>query len=167
METYARELEEKSKILSAHAERDPLTELYNKRAMQRTIMRELNAAIRRKSYLSVIYIDVNKFKFINDTFGHAKGDEVLQTLGQAITESCRTSDFPCRIGGDEFCVILPEASRATALHIGDRIEAAFTTAYPEYSISIGICVTGNESFVSANELIEGADKAMYEAKQQS
>ncbi|MGY6037827.1 GGDEF domain-containing protein [Aeromonas sp. AE23HZ002T15] len=167
METYARELEEKSKILSAHAERDPLTELYNKRAMHRTIMRELNAAIRRKSFLSVIYIDVNKFKFINDTFGHAKGDEVLQTLGQAITESCRASDFPCRIGGDEFCVILPEASRATALHIGDRIEAAFTTAYPEYSISIGICVTGNEQFVTANELIEGADKAMYEAKQQS
>ena len=167
MEVYARELEEKSKILSSHAERDPLTELYNKRAMMSTINRELNAAIRRKSYLSVIYIDVNKFKFINDTFGHAKGDEVLQTLGQAIAECCRNTDFPCRIGGDEFCVILPEASRATALHISDRIEASFTTAYPEFSISIGINATGNEEFVSVNELIDGADKAMYEAKQQS
>ncbi|TFF72846.1 GGDEF domain-containing protein [Aeromonas taiwanensis] len=167
MEAYARELEEKSKILSAHAERDPLTELYNKRAMLRAIVRELNTAVRRKTYLSVIYIDVNKFKFINDTFGHAKGDEVLQTLGRAISDSCRNTDFPCRIGGDEFCVILPEASKATALHISDRIEAAFSTSYPEYSISIGICVTGNESFLTAEQLIGAADKAMYEAKQQS
>jgi diguanylate cyclase len=167
IETYARALEQKSKILSTHAERDPLTELYNKRGMMMALTRELNAAVRRKSHLSLVYMDVNKFKFINDTFGHAKGDEVLQALGEAIAKSCRSTDFPCRVGGDEFCVILPEAEAPVARGVANKISSAFTAVFPEFSISSGVAQTGKDDFVNEKELLEIADQAMYTAKQKS
>ncbi|GHC91457.1 sensor histidine kinase [Pseudorhodoferax aquiterrae] len=164
IETYAHALEQKSKILSTHAERDPLTELYNKRGMTMALTRELNAAQRRKSQVSLVYMDVNKFKFINDTFGHAKGDEVLRALGEAIAKSCRSTDFACRVGGDEFCVILPDAAPDVAEGIAEKIAEAFTALFPEFSVAAGVAGTGPEQFMTESELLEAADKAMYAAK---
>jgi diguanylate cyclase (GGDEF)-like protein len=165
IETYAHALEQKSKILSTHAERDSLTELYNKRGMMMALTRELNAAQRRKSHVSVVYMDVDKFKFINDTFGHAKGDDVLRALGEAIAKSCRSTDFACRVGGDEFCVILPDAGAAVAQGVAEKISDAFTALFPEFSISTGVASTGNIDFLTENDLLQMADKAMYATKQ--
>ncbi len=165
IETYAHALEQKSKILSTHAERDPLTELYNKRGMTMALTRELNAAQRRKSHVSMIYMDVNKFKFINDTFGHAKGDEVLRALAEAIAKSCRNTDFACRVGGDEFCVILPDAIESTARVVAEKISDAFTALFPEFSISAGVANTGPTEFLTEDALLDAADKAMYATKQ--
>ncbi len=165
IETYAQALEQKSKMLSTHAERDPLTELYNKRGMTMTLTRELNAAQRRKSHVALIYMDVDKFKFINDTFGHAKGDEVLRALGEAMVKSCRSTDFACRVGGDEFCVILPDAEPGMAQDIVRKIREAFRALFPEFSFSAGVASTGPDTFMTEDELLDAADKAMYAAKQ--
>lgn len=165
IETYAHALEQKSKILSNHAERDPLTELYNKRGMMMALTRELNAAQRRKSHVALVYMDVDKFKFINDTFGHAKGDEVLRALGEAIVKSCRSTDFACRVGGDEFCVILPDAEAGTAQAVAEKIGDAFMAMHPEFSISAGVASTGPLEFLTEQELLAAADQAMYATKQ--
>lgn len=167
IETYAHALEQKSKVLATHAERDALTELYNKRGMMMALTRELNAAQRRKSHISMVYMDVNKFKFINDTFGHAKGDEVLRALAEAIAKSCRATDFACRVGGDEFCVILPDAEESVAVHLASKIGDAFMALFPEFSISAGVASTGDTAFMTEQELLEAADKAMYVTKAKS
>lgn len=166
MESYARVLEDKSKELSEYALRDPMTNLLNKRGMQTALRRELRMAQRRHTVMSLIYIDVNKFKSINDTYGHAKGDEVLIKLGAIMNKVSRASDITCRMGGDEFIVILPDCDAGSARQIGEKISAVFIRAYPEFSISIGIAQTGPSEFATEHQLIELADRRMYTAKEE-
>lgn len=97
-ETYARSLEDKTRELSNHAERDSLTQLYNKRGMGNILRHELRLAKRRHTLLSVIYFDINRFKHINDTYGHARGDEVLVQLAACIIAGVR-GGFPLPHGG--------------------------------------------------------------------
>lgn len=170
-EIYAKSLEEKvaerTQQLEEQAQKDPLTHLYNQRAMQDLLRRDLSVSKRRQVKLSLVYFDVDKFKNINDTFGHIKGDEVLKNIGQALLNNVRESDIPCRYGGDEFCIILPECSIDEARVVCEKIIKEFGERYPDYSLSIGIAETGSDEYVDGDTLIKKADKNMYQAKKEN
>ncbi|MDY6942367.1 MAG: GGDEF domain-containing protein [Pseudomonadota bacterium] len=167
-EIYAKSLEEKvaqrTRQLEDQAKRDPLTELYNKRAMHEMLAREIAVAKRRQTPLSMIYIDVDCFKEINDKYGHVKGDEVLKNLACCLRANIREVDIPCRYGGDEFCVILPDCHLGNAELLGQRIVEACSECGPACSLSVGLAQTGPEQFVTGDELIRLADDKMYSAK---
>jgi len=170
-EVYAKSLEEKvaerTKQLEELAKLDPLTNIYNQRAMQEFLRRDLSMAKRRQTKLSLIYFDIDKFKEINDKNGHIKGDEVLRKIGEILLQSVRETDIPCRYGGDEFCVILPECDVNCAKIICEKIITKFGDKYPDYSLSMGISETGIDTYCDGSELIKIADKKMYLAKKQS
>lgn len=170
-EEYAKSLEDKvaerTKQLEEQAKLDPLTNLYNQRAMQDAFKRELATAKRRRSKLSLIYLDIDCFKKINDEYGHIRGDEVLKHLGKTLLNTIREMDIPCRYGGDEFCIILPDCTIENAQEVSNRIIHSFSEKYPEFSLSIGIAETGSEEYSDENTLIKSADKKMYLAKKQT
>lgn len=167
-ESYARSLEEKvaerTKQLEELTKLDPLTNIYNQRAMQDLLRTALAVAKRHQTLLSLVYIDVDKFKEINDTFGHIKGDEVLKCVGQILIKNVREVDVPCRYGGDEFCILLPECSKKNAKKICQKIALEFSRKFPDFSLSIGIAETGPTEFIDGDLLIQAADEKMYLAK---
>ncbi|MBY5923834.1 MULTISPECIES: GGDEF domain-containing protein [unclassified Halomonas] len=165
MEIYARNLEEKTKELATYAEKDALTGLFNQRGMSEALSREIRMAERRHSLVSLIYCDIDDFKQINDTYGHHKGDEILITFGQIMRETVRSSDICCRLGGDEFCCILPDCDVKSAGTIGSKIELAFQDKYPDFSISLGVAETGDREYLREEELLRAADAMMYRNKE--
>ena len=169
-EVYARSLEEKvaerTRQLEELARLDPLTGVYNRRAMQEMLHRELRSAQRRQSAVSVLYLDVDKFKQINDTHGHIMGDEVLRTLGEILRQQIREIDIPCRFGGDEFCIILPDCRVSHARKKAQEIMSGFMNKYPDFALSIGIAESGPEGYLDKKELLSAADRKMYEAKKE-
>jgi len=170
-EIYATSLEikvaERTKQLEELTKIDPLTNIYNRRAMQDILRREIAVAIRRHTILSLAYFDVDNFKNINDTQGHIEGDNVLSTIGQALLNTVRECDVPCRYGGDEFCLILPECELNNAKLVCEKLIQSFTRTYPDFSLSIGIAATGPEKFIDGDQLIKQADKKMYLAKKKN
>lgn len=170
-EIYAKSLEEKvaerTRQLEEQAKLDSLTNIYNPRAMQELLRRELSVAKRRQSILSVVYFDIDKFKDINDTCGHIKGDEVLKVVGQMLRDNVREGDIPCRYGGDEFCLILPECEIDKAKEVCEKMINLFTCQFPDYSLSFGIAQTGPCEFLDEEQLIRNADENMYLAKKDS
>lgn len=170
-EAYAKSLEEKvaerTKQLEQQAKLDPLTGIYNQRAMHDVLRRELSVAKRRDSQLSIIYFDIDNFKEINDTQGHIKGDEVLKYIGQTLLSSIREVDVACRYRGDEFCIILPECNPEIAKDICNKIITKFTARYPYSSLSMGVSGIEPEEYIDADILIKNADEKMYIAKKES
>ena len=88
--------------------RDTLTGLYNRWYVMEKIDSEMNRALRHGAPMSVLMLDLDHFKNVNDSFGHSVGDQVLKNVGQVLRESCRVYDVPGRYGGEEFCIVLPE-----------------------------------------------------------
>ncbi|MEX2188567.1 MAG: diguanylate cyclase [Pirellulales bacterium] len=109
--------------LSELASRDPLTGLSTKRTLQEHFEREWRRACRYRTRLSCVMVDIDFFKRINDTHGHPAGDEVIRTIARVLTESCRATDFVGRVGGEEFCVVLPEADEESAVVWAERARA--------------------------------------------
>jgi diguanylate cyclase (GGDEF)-like protein len=169
-EAYAKSLEEKvaerTQQLEEQAKLDPLTSIYNQRAIQDVLQRELAAAKRRNSILSLVYFDVDNFKDINDTQGHVKGDEVLKHIGQILQNSIREVDVACRYGGDEFCVILPECNIENAKDVCEKIINKFTQKYPDFSLSMGVSGVEHGKYVEKETIIKNADEKMYLAKKE-
>jgi diguanylate cyclase (GGDEF)-like protein len=153
--------------------RDPLTNLFNRRFMIETLHRELAITTRSHEQTSIIQIDIDHFKEFNDSFGHEVGDSVLHAVADVMFGLFRESDVPCRSGGEEFTLILPRCSwevahdRATELQARVAalvIEVPENRAKPQPpTLSIGIA-TSPEHGTSSEELLRGADKAMYLAK---
>jgi diguanylate cyclase (GGDEF)-like protein len=170
-EAYAKSLEnkvaERTKQLEMQARLDPLTSIFNQRAIQDILRKELATAKRRETKLSLVYFDIDNFKNINDTHGHVKGDEVLKYVGQAMLRSIREIDVACRYGGDEFCLILPECEIEHARGICEKIIEKFSERYPDYSLSMGISGIGPNEYVDEDTLIKYADKKMYTAKKEN
>tara|TARA_R110002167_G_scaffold70453_2_gene198635 strand:+ start:27139 stop:28182 length:1044 start_codon:yes stop_codon:yes gene_type:complete len=156
-ELYAMGLESQAKL-------DPLTGINNQRSMQDLLTRELTVAKRHKTKIALVYMDVDDFKQINDKFGHIKGDEVLKNIGKFLRGNIRESDIPCRYGGDEFCILLPECTSENAEVVCRKIIKEFAAHYPKFTLSFGIAETGPNIFVSSNELIKLADERMYQGK---
>ncbi|MFY8275368.1 GGDEF domain-containing protein [Pseudoalteromonas sp. SSDWG2] len=167
-EAYAESLEQKvaerTKQLEELAKQDPITGLYNQRAMRDVLKREIAMLKRHDNALSLIYFDVDNFKDVNDRQGHIKGDEVLKHLSQIMLSSLREVDVPCRYGGDEFCIILPDCDTQNAYRICERIIGKFTNMYKDLSLSVGIVEANKDSGADIDNLIKEADKKMYEAK---
>lgn len=154
-------------IVKSH--KDSLTDLWNHGYFQFCLEEKLKHAKEHMPHLSVILADLDDFKCFNDTWGHQKGDEALVKISRIITESSRRVDFVCRYGGEEFAVILPDASPRDASVIAERIRsnienaALFSDPALKITVSIGVASfpgAGN----SKDELIRTADEALYGAK---
>jgi diguanylate cyclase (GGDEF)-like protein len=147
---------------------DALTGLANRRYFNHHLDVELRRRERYASSLSVLLIDVDSLKSINDRWGHRAGDAALRRVADALRATCRTTDVPARYGGDEFMVLAPSTSAAEALELAERLrrvldreaEASEPGAHPR--VSIGIAGAGAGS--GSAELLEAADQALYEAK---
>ena len=153
------------------ANHDPLTGLPNRSYFQDFLGHALARAQREKSQVSLLFIDLDRFKHINDTQGHDVGDQVLGIVARRLDEQLRADDFVARLGGDEFAVILthPPASRAAsrvARKLNQALTEPFKLAQRRYAIgaSIGISVYPDDG-LDANTLLRQADLAMYQAKQ--
>jgi diguanylate cyclase (GGDEF)-like protein len=151
--------------------RDPLTGLYNRRYMEDSLEREERRAKRHGTQLGIIVLDVDHFKLFNDTYGHAAGDTLLRKLGSFLSEHTRGEDIACRYGGEEFTLILPEASlestrqRAEELRrcVNERLRVRHQRKWCKITISAGVAVLP-EHGTSASEVLESADLALYRAK---
>lgn len=165
------ELHEELKSLS---NTDGLTGLYNHRYFHIRLEEELRKSKKTNLPLSLLIVDMDNFKEVNDNYGHQVGDEVLSRIGESLKESVRNSDIIARYGGDEFAVILPSADFNTAHKIGERIldsikvkEIKVVDRSMSLSACIGFVVTNNSIPFSTRELIHSADNILYSAKRTS
>lgn len=164
----------KNRMLSEVSSRDALTGLYNRWFVVEKIESEMNRALRHGSPMSLLMLDVDHFKRVNDTWGHGAGDQVLQAIGKLLRDSCRVYDVPGRYGGEEFCIVLPETRPGSTSVVAERIRSRLeSTALPcgETSIAVtasigiaGVDVSEENELLSPAALIERADRALYSAK---
>lgn len=156
--------------LQQQATRDPLTNLFNRRALATLAERDVARSNRRGTLISVLMIDTDHFRKINDAYGHAAGDAVLIAIARQIQTSLRTEDVPARFGGEKFLVMLPDTSLKHACEVAERIRIAVSnialSVLPEghrFTVSIGVAERRGVQ-QSFDELVEMADQALYQAK---
>ena len=152
-----------SKVLQ-YATLDALTNLNNRRQFEIRLKQEIATTKRQKTPLCAMMIDIDFFKKVNDTYGHASGDEVLRTAASVIKAQLRESDIPARYGGEEFAVLLPYTHIEEAVIVGERLRKAVEeTPIFIVTISMGLAEFGQEE--NGEELFKRADSALYEAKE--
>ena len=151
--------------------RDALTGTMNKRFLMDAMTREIPRCIRAKMELTVVMLDIDHFKAVNDTHGHLVGDEVLREFGQRARTVCREDDMLARYGGEEFCLLLASTGRDDAFAMAERCRTAIadtpfqTEAGPlAITASFGFACLDPATPESPKELLERADKQLYEAK---
>ena len=147
---------------------DGLTRLFNRRYLDETLDTELSRATRYGMNLSIMMFDVDHFKRFNDDHGHDQGDRVLQTIGLLMKSTCRDTDVPCRYGGEEFLIILPNTDKDGAMILAERLrhEVEITAVDGLHvTISIGVASYPNQEFKAYDKFIEAADKALYVGKE--
>lgn len=160
--------------LSEQANRDPLTGLYNRRYLDDTLQRELDRCAREGLPLSLLLIDLDHFKQINDRHGHSAGDEVLRQISTLLLRHMRSSDICCRYGGEEFLLVLPGVDQEAAIERAElcrrQVAGQQTAKQPDQAdlpfavtLSIGVACSPDARQLPA-ELIERADRALYRAK---
>jgi len=149
---------------------DGLTSLHNHRYFYERLESEFSRAKRYKSSLSCIFIDIDDFKNLNDTYGHKVGDEVLKKIGSLIKGVVRESDIAARYGGEEFAILLPQTEGKGAMDMAGRLhEAVRECAFQHLvegsvTISLGVSTFRGDGGKSPDHLVQMADKAMYKAK---
>lgn len=151
------------------ANHDQLTGLYNRRKFEERIQEEFKRSKRYDLDLTVMIIDLDHFKHVNDTFGHQTGDEVLEVIGDIISSATRRSDLAGRYGGEEFCVALPETHLEKSLELAQRIrerlkERTFQSNGEEFNVTCSIGVAQLEEEEEFSDLLERADNLLYDAK---
>ncbi|PIP36757.1 MAG: GGDEF domain-containing protein [Desulfobacterales bacterium CG23_combo_of_CG06-09_8_20_14_all_52_9] len=159
---------EKVRFLAFH---DPLTGLLNRRVMDSVLEREYLRARRYRTSLSLVFLDLDRFKEVNDIQGHGVGDELLKYLAQKLSGFCRKIDIVARFAGDEFLVLLPETNKKSAQLLMERICAHFTD-HPlrsggkstPVSFSYGVASVEDAGIGDSRTLLKKADEALYEAK---
>ena len=159
----ARYVEHESRLARA----DPLTGLMNRRAFDETPSRYLDLALSRGHHTTVIYIDIDDFKRLNDSSGHVAGDRVLTTIAAALRQGVRSSDLVCRRGGDEFVLLLPETdyegARALIATLEDRLARIAASDGSAVGFSVGVA-TFLKAPLNVDAAIKVADDLMYKAK---
>ena len=158
-------------LLREQSVRDHLTGLFNRRYMEETLERELRRAARKGLSLGIIMVDVDDFKHFNDTYGHAAGDAILRELGSFLLGHVRGEDVACRYGGDEFILILPDASQKVTEERAELIyqyAKQFHLQFEEQTLeattlSIGIAVFPKDG-TSSTDILKFVDDALYRAK---
>ncbi|MHB1341151.1 MAG: GGDEF domain-containing protein [Coriobacteriia bacterium] len=156
--------------LSVH---DPLTNLFNRRYLEATLMREVRRAERENAPLSIIMMDIDHFKRFNDTLGHAAGDALLQDLGGLLSRTIRAADVACRYGGEEFVLVLPHTSLEVATARAELVRAAVKNLHVvrsglvlgAVSVSLGVAVFPDHG-CDGESVLRSADSALYRAKDQ-
>jgi diguanylate cyclase (GGDEF)-like protein len=163
--------------LSDSAKTDPLTGLLNRRGFDECFDYELERARRGSGRLSIVLLDLDYFKFVNDRFGHAVGDGALERLGGVLVSTKRQIDTAARIGGEEFAVLLPETDAEGAFLVCERVRKRVRQAFSQdefpggapggmdgpLTVSLGVASFPFDG-TTPTELLEGADQALYEAK---
>jgi diguanylate cyclase (GGDEF)-like protein len=153
---------------------DQLTNIPNRRSFDERLRAEWNRTIREQTPISILILDVDKFKNYNDTYGHQQGDVLLQAVAQILSRlSRRSSDFAARWGGEEFVILLPNTPLAAALDIAERLRADIENEEVPYAgntitkvtVSIGVNTQIPGQADSIDAFILGADKALYAAKE--
>lgn len=164
-------LEEKTRTLGRLATMDALTGIGNRRSFDERLRSELTRAVATGRPLSLVLLDLDHFKSVNDTFGHAVGDELLRAFGRLLADSTRACDLPYRFGGEEFAVLCPDSTADDACTLAERIRAAFqrasgaATAAGTRTCSIGVSGTDVlQDDPSSDNLLTTADAALYRAK---
>ncbi|HEY6779686.1 MAG TPA: EAL domain-containing protein [Thermoleophilaceae bacterium] len=155
------------------ADHDALTGLFNRRRFEEELARELATAERDGSHAAVLAIDLDNFKYINDSLGHSAGDELIARVGTALRGRLRRTDVLARLGGDEFAVLLPRADADEAMRVAEGLLAAIRALDPAgwggrratVTASIGVAPFDASSTLTAEELLVEADIAMYDAKE--
>ncbi len=158
--------------LKAMAETDPLTSLNNRRNLLGLLQAEVNRARRYGKPLSLVMIDIDRFKLFNDTYGHQAGDDVLRMLARLLKNSCRNIDTPGRLGGEEFLVVLPETTLEAAGTYAERVRSLverlgkrLRNRYPAHALTISVGITSfNQEEDDLDSLVRRVDNAMYSAK---
>jgi diguanylate cyclase (GGDEF)-like protein len=146
---------------------DSLTGLANHGALWETLKREIARAIRVGHPLSVVLVEIDKFKGINDRYGHLRGDEILRAVATGLKKICRRMDLAARFGGDEFVVILPDTPRDAALQVGEKLrrhveKIGLQDGVP-LTASVGVASLPDDG-ATADILLEASDRAMYQVK---
>jgi len=160
-------------LLSARAHIDGLTALWNRAYFDVRMEEEVLAALGDERDFSLVMLDIDHFKCLNDSYGHPFGDRVLQGVGEALHSSVRTADAPCRYGGEEFALILPSSSAADAMGVAERVRASIASlsfrprdTYIQVTASFGVSSTTffPSGRISVQSMIASADAALYCAK---
>ncbi len=157
--------------LREQAIRDPLTRLFNRRFLEESLKRELQLAGRKKHSVAVLFLDLDHFKRFNDSFGHEAGDMVLQSLADLFRNFFCTTDICCRYGGEEFAIILPEASSRDAALRADALRSEVKSLRLQYkketlgqlTLSVGVAAFPEHGSTS-RDLLKIADECLYESK---
>lgn len=162
-------LEVQTELLAKLAAFDDLTGAYNRRSMFHHLEAELSRSRRYKRSVSLLMLDIDHFKRVNDEHGHIVGDDALRWLVHTMQSELRAMDFVCRYGGEEFCTILPETDHAGAARAGERLRIAVARSpFKRDDLEIPITVSvGGASWHAAGDvpdLLSRADEALYEAK---
>ena len=149
---------------------DVLTDLPNRALLNQRAERALGVAARRRTQVAVLFLDMDHFKDVNDSLGHAEGDALLVQVASRLQQQARETDTVCRLGGDEFVLLLPEADERGALKVADKVLAAFRQPFPltdhelRVTVSIGIAIYPQDG-ADFTDLLKNADAALYQAKQ--
>jgi two-component system, cell cycle response regulator len=166
-----KELLETNKRLELLSVTDGLTKLHNHRYFQDELARAFEESQRYQRPLSLAMIDIDFFKKVNDTYGHAVGDDVLKRAAKLYSDSVRSTDLAARYGGEEFAVMMPETALGDAIAFAEKIRHLVESAPMEtqvgpvpVTVSIGVASVPHSRIHSAKELIIAADKALYRAK---
>ncbi len=157
--------------LRSQAIRDPLTGLFNRRYMEETLEREIRRANRHGTSVGIIMFDIDRMKPINDTYGHDAGDLLLRTLGEVMISSFRGEDVACRYGGDEFTIVLPEASLLDVWRRAEQLRESVKKMDVKYegrsvgaiTLSIGVAAYPDHG-LTAERVLLAADAASYASK---
>ena len=167
LEAYQLKLEGINALLSFESQTDKLTGLSNRRHIDEILSEQHERAGRLGKPISVVLIDVDRFKSYNDTYGHAAGDETLVRVARLLNEGKRPADFVARFGGEEFLVVLPNTTEEGAAIVAERIRKAVQNHRWDLrpvTISLGVCTYEGDPH-TAHELLQAADAALYASKQ--
>ncbi len=159
--------------LSEAISTDTLTGLSNYRFFLQSLAQELERTQRSGQPTSLMMIDIDHFKQVNDTWGHETGNKALKHVAKSIRQTVRRLDIPCRYGGEEFAVILPDTGLQASIQVAERIRTLIAESplphgdqQLSFTVSIGIATYQLNSALEPEELIENADKFLYQAKQE-
>ncbi|AJE02028.1 diguanylate cyclase [Geobacter pickeringii] len=172
MKALQDELKRTNELLRKLSITDPLTHLHNRRHLMEMVEKEYQRAARKGGHLSLVILDIDYFKKINDTYGHPEGDKVLASLAEIVTKGLRSYDVAARYGGEEFVLLLPETPISEAYAIAERLRGEVqdhvfkgTLQGQVVTISLGVATYPSPRVESIDSLFRQADEALYRAKQ--
>lgn len=170
LQIHVKKVEQLSQELQEQAFRDPLTGLYNRRYLKESLQREFNRADRELFPISILIMDIDRFKNINDTYGHQVGDKFLIIIADLLKKNSRGSDITCRYGGEEFVLVLPETETQAAYTRAEQFRVEISKVHIPHemkelsvTVSMGIAAYPEHSTI-AEDLIVKADLALYQSK---